>query len=399
MGEGGRIMDFFKILNGGIGVSMSNFDRLWVKKFSGWPETKLTGLLPLTFLAEGSALTDYRIYGTEDGAGVQTENLFDGKGEAQNMSAPSLKKFIESNIQVSPGETYCMNASSTLYSRLGFYMNDTRVSGSNWVTTQLFITVPNDCNNAYVEVRNYVYDAITDEQLATATEIMLTKGSTAPTSYIPYGYQIPLTVESGEQSSDYNLYIGDSKLGAEEYLDFGEQKVYKRTENVADINGTWRYFDQTCVATVNGKNVTVDGTWFAYIIVDVDKNATYFLNFEVISYTVNRGVAVFGILNGNINYSDQIRAQSTSNEPISTGDREQIALLFYGGGNEPGTSVYTNIMLVKGSTPPETYIPYLQPTDPPAPFPPISTYKGENTLSSTETVGEVSVKGKIKEAP
>lgn len=40
---------------------------------------------------------------------------------------------------------------------------------------------------------------------------------------------------------------------------------------------------------------------------------------------------------------------------------------------------------------------YLVPTDPPAPFPAILTYKGENTLSSTETVGEVSVTGKIKE--
>lgn len=78
-------MDFFKILSGGIGVSMSNFDRLWAKKFSGWPETELTGLLPLTFLAEGSALTNYRIYGTESGAGVQTES-----GEPAGYKIPIL---------------------------------------------------------------------------------------------------------------------------------------------------------------------------------------------------------------------------------------------------------------------------------------------------------------------
>lgn len=40
---------------------------------------------------------------------------------------------------------------------------------------------------------------------------------------------------------------------------------------------------------------------------------------------------------------------------------------------------------------------YLVPTDPILPFSEISTYQGENTLSSTETVGEVSVTGKIKE--
>lgn len=40
---------------------------------------------------------------------------------------------------------------------------------------------------------------------------------------------------------------------------------------------------------------------------------------------------------------------------------------------------------------------YLMPTDPPVPLPPIPTYKGENTLSSTETLGEVTVKGRVKE--
>ncbi len=40
---------------------------------------------------------------------------------------------------------------------------------------------------------------------------------------------------------------------------------------------------------------------------------------------------------------------------------------------------------------------YLQPVDPPIPLPPIPTYKGENTLSSTETVGDVTIKGNIKE--
>ena len=40
---------------------------------------------------------------------------------------------------------------------------------------------------------------------------------------------------------------------------------------------------------------------------------------------------------------------------------------------------------------------YLEPTDPLLPLPAIETFKGENTLDSTETVGEVTIKGKIKE--
>lgn len=40
---------------------------------------------------------------------------------------------------------------------------------------------------------------------------------------------------------------------------------------------------------------------------------------------------------------------------------------------------------------------YLEPIDPPLPFPKISTFSGENTLDSTVEVGEVTIKGKIKE--
>ena len=36
---------------------------------------------------------------------------------------------------------------------------------------------------------------------------------------------------------------------------------------------------------------------------------------------------------------------------------------------------------------------YLVPTDPPAPLPAIPTYKGENTLSSTETLGDIELTG------
>lgn len=40
---------------------------------------------------------------------------------------------------------------------------------------------------------------------------------------------------------------------------------------------------------------------------------------------------------------------------------------------------------------------YLVPTDPPVPLPELSTYEGENTLSCSEGLGEVSITGYIKE--
>ena len=97
-------------------------------------------------------------------------------------------------------------------------------------------------------------------------------GSGTPTeSGEPAGYKIPISISDGTNTSNYDLFIGDTKLGEEEYLDYAEQKIYK------DVSGT------------------------------------------------------------------------------------------------------------------------LTPTDPPIPLPAINAYKGENTLSSTETLGEVSVKGRISE--
>ena len=156
---------FFEILKASKGLYTDNiFAEMWGKRLAGqeeWQVTEITGYLPLTFLANGDVLQTYRLYGTENGAGVETES----------------------------GE--------------------------------------------------------------------------------PAGYKIPLTNTSGVTSADYNLYIGSTKLGEEEYVDYGEQKIYK------DVSGT------------------------------------------------------------------------------------------------------------------------LTPTDPPQAFPAITAYQGENTLSSTETVGEVTVRGRI----
>jgi hypothetical protein len=42
---------------------------------------------------------------------------------------------------------------------------------------------------------------------------MLVKGSTAPTTYIPYGYQIPHTVsQTGQTDKTVDIFIGDSPL-------------------------------------------------------------------------------------------------------------------------------------------------------------------------------------------
>ena len=45
------------------------------------------------------------------------------------------------------------------------------------------------------------------------SDVMLTEGSTVSTTYIPHGYQIPLTVsQQGQPDKTVDIYIGDSPL-------------------------------------------------------------------------------------------------------------------------------------------------------------------------------------------
>ena len=59
-------------------------------------------------------------------------------------------------------------------------------------------------------------------------DINLVEGSTAPTSYIPYGYKLPLL--SG--STPVDIYIGDDTLSTEEYVDSGTGKIYRMVSGV-----------------------------------------------------------------------------------------------------------------------------------------------------------------------
>lgn len=108
-------MNLYNVL---AGQCTTHFERLFSRRLAGsWKVSELTGTLPMTFRSNGTTLENYRVYGTAQGAGVQTEN---------------------------------------------------------------------------------------------------------------YGYKIPLTVKNSTETKTIDVYIGDSKLGEEEYVDYGEQKIYKR---------------------------------------------------------------------------------------------------------------------------------------------------------------------------
>ena len=51
-------------------------------------------------------------------------------------------------------------------------------------------------------------------------------------SYIPYGYAVPMSVSDGTTSTTTPIYIGNDPLGEDEYVDYGSGKIYRMSGGV-----------------------------------------------------------------------------------------------------------------------------------------------------------------------
>ena len=222
-----------------------------VKKFAMYIDEATT--LPLTIeVSATDAVENYQVYGAASGAGVETENLV--TETIQGVTISSTGTLVSSGIlnasiaPITAGTTYTLLRDYTTSSLYYAFFTElpakgsTSYDGNRETSSQLSVTITAPITG-YVVVLN-------KEGKSTVAE-----GNTA----IPYGYKIPLTVESGEQSGTYPLYIGDSKLGEEEYLDYGEQKIYK------DVSGTLTPTDPplpfpTLTAYLGENSIDVDTT-------------------------------------------------------------------------------------------------------------------------------------------
>lgn len=388
------MINYFDVIKAQSGIPVDDYwAMLWAQGMAGekWQITTLTGSLPLSFLSKGEALTDYRIYGTENGAGVQTENLVNismfTNGYTLDGDTGLPVYFPERIATITPidvsnvnsvviqwndkeskaiGAIYAIFSGNTLISRVAGIKNNTVIDVSS--ATSIYLSL-------------YTIGKLTTDDF---NYFMLVKGSTAPDHYIPYGYKIPISNTSGEQQSNYDLFIGDSKLGEDEYLDYGEQKIY-------------RFYGEL---TFKGdeENLYYYGTYEGVqtFYVELPNNVKYIAATDAPHLSCNYYSATYMI---SPTVSKTCRYRQTTNDSQIVWDISRIYMF---------DNDYTNLSDFKAHLA-ELYnngaplkISYLSknapiPTDPPVPFPALSTYQGENTLSSEETVGEVSVTGKIKE--
>ena len=189
----------------------------------------------ITVTNSSTAPSTYTPYSDSDRVGQRTGNLFDkdavensyidveGVTHSSNVSRTSDYIPVQENtsyIICLSGQTSSTNLTAIVF----FDSNQDVVSYTTYTPSSGLQTVEfnTPVGTSYVRFSfNYLRE-----------NIMLTLGSTAPASYIPYGYEIPMAVGDGNTNETVNLYIGSTPLDSGEYTSYKDQKIYKY------VNGT-----------------------------------------------------------------------------------------------------------------------------------------------------------------
>ena len=209
----------------------------------------------------------------ELGVGVRTVNLYNpnaadvnngyvNPGRLRidgtiNTSAVSINVWVTEYITVEEDSLYTLVdlLQTSVYGICYYDNNKTYISG------ETYSGVPNHGNKTITTPTGCKYVRFT---AAEDFNTMFVKGNTAPENFIPYGYEIPIRIYDGEANTentnytDLNLYIGNSLLSADEYIDFINNKIYKYVSSV--LTPTNPIIDLPVIPT-NGTN-TIDTTLY-----------------------------------------------------------------------------------------------------------------------------------------
>lgn len=217
----------------------------------GYKIIEYTGSLPITINANGDVLLDYRIYGADGGVGEPTENLFNGQGtENYGYYSNDNGRYIYNKnykywrFSVEEGDIIRWTIPDAGY---GCYFSNGVYKGRIYTTSTPF-TVPADID----EITNNFHSRVWDSAI-------VTKNQPIPDQYIPYGYKLPMTVSDGNTAQTVPVYIGENKLGEDEYVSFSDQKIYR------DVGGTLTPTDLPIplpeIPTIDGTTtIDYDGT-------------------------------------------------------------------------------------------------------------------------------------------
>lgn len=188
----------------------------------------------------------------------------------------------------------------------------------------------------------------------------------------PEGYKITLSVDDTPRP----IYIGDTKLYEDDFLDFDEQKIITNTETTV-FTGTendWVYY---------GKVEGHDAYYYSY------SATTDFRDFKYLYCADYRTVKYVGpglVRDKTIRYQfDAVSSKWNINRIYIFDDRFDSLSDF----KDHLQGLYSSgapLIVTRQTATSES-------KNPSVPFPIITTHDGENTISSTETLGDVELTG------
>lgn len=370
-------MNFYDVILAGklqdVTYPANFFDLLFARKLYPADVWEIyEGTLPAMFNANGDDMRQYQVYGNTGGVGDRTVNLFDlnannpdnGYAYGKNLTSTGAEAtFSQANISeyisITPLSSYTFfygSQYSEVYAAL--YNAQKEFVRSIKYNNRRVITFSSQENETYLRITYY---------RAGRSAVYVVKGTTAPATYIPFGYEVDISTSDGTNATTTPIYIGSDPLEKDEYVDYQAGKVYRRTENLISDWKPQRWVDANGVITVNAsgsitKTLNVDGTksyvlaFFgtipsAYEIAQYD--GTEFISRQVVNNVSNTNALTF--------------------EPNTT--NIIIGITSSAGTSEQTIDTYKPC-LTEGSTAPAQFVPYLQPTAPPVPLPALPTCEG-----------------------
>ena len=352
---------------------LSRIEELIYEWITGGDISIYTGTLPTTLQTVAGYLKSYKIWGNTGGVGLKTEQLFstansegghldtDGNVISPQWQVIRHTDFLPlpldaSDITVAyegPSGTGLFAPALCFYDGAKTYLTGESYEGARTKT----FTVPENARYFRTSYRS------------TMTSVNIVAGAVPATSDIPYGYKLPIL--SNDATTD--IYIGDTQLAKDEYVDSSSRQIYKRTENLLDE--TW-FNDDTQLSASSGLPVFYTGR----IAI---RNPINVSNIDTVTLTYSLGTTateyfMYSIFSGNTLIERM--AGKTSGDIIDVTNADTLYICLYIGGRNITVNDVQWIMLNLGSVP-LPYEPYLTPTDPPAPLPQIPTTAGETTIS------------------
>ena len=353
-----------------------------------------TGTLPATLQTVEGYLESYKIYGNTvqdgtptpenpivpSGCGERTENLLNFAdlmaapgGMIENTTFPHVLEII-----LEPNTTYTMYANG--YGSTDWHADTSRslyFDGIESDTDSVYVNHPSTKttdSTGVVKIGFMSQRTNAQQYINNTAQTWLNLGN-APLPYEPYGYKLPIL----SNSASTDIYIGDTTLAKDEYVDSTTGKIYRRTENLSPPEEEW------IDGQIGGGDGTVSPSTQIKVSPFIDVSTCETCIMEVFSAETEwaaagyRGMAFY---DENKQYLGWIGGGGR--QTLTPNSSERLSEF-------PAGTVYVRIecshgdqpfypQLVSGYTPTHQFYTYLVPTDPPVPFPQIPTVAGTTTI-------------------